>query len=168
MGKMILKTKGTVKKVVLIASSKRKEDLTSFLSCLKKLSLIATCEVYVKTKSNKKSIFSVLKSPHINKTAQEQFQKKKHSCSFVLNPNPRVTIELLLFIKSLLSSRFSGINLRVLLVTSHESETSHKKSAVMKKIDYQKVNGEFCYLSLLDAEGESANLIRPVKYKKHL
>lgn len=56
--------------------SKNKHSLKKFFICLKKISKKFSLTYFLNfiNLKNKKNIFTILKSPHINKTAQEQFQ----------------------------------------------------------------------------------------------
>jgi ribosomal protein S10 len=59
----------------LIILSKNRNSITKFINICAKNKILTTILRFLKKKSRKK-ILTVLKSPHVNKTAQEQFEEK--------------------------------------------------------------------------------------------
>lgn len=150
---MGVKLKNTAVKLVLTIKSSRKEELNNFLNYMQKLSKLLGSRPVIKSKDNKKLRFSVLKSPHVNKIAQEQFQKKNHSCLLIIKGSFHLAAYLFFFIKSLTNS-FSGVNVIIKIVTLNKILDNNSKKELVKSLDYKKPKNGYCYLSLLDAEGE--------------
>lgn len=91
-------------------SCKDKRILKSFLRFFTKLESLP---VFLKSlsKHKKRKFVTVLKSPHVNKTAQEQFEYRLYSKHFLIRSFKPLTFFLLL--KKLKNVSFSGINLEV-------------------------------------------------------
>ena len=97
-------------------TGKNSQACNKFLNLFKNLDC-AQNSVYWKTVSrfNKKNFITVLKSPHVNKTAQEQFEYRIYSkCIIVHTFKP---LFFLLLIKNLQGICFSNITLKVTLFT---------------------------------------------------
>jgi hypothetical protein len=62
-------------------------------------------------KQQKRKFVTILKSPHINKTAQEQFEFRHYSKEFIVNSVKPLTF--FLIIKKLKNLSFSGLKLEV-------------------------------------------------------
>ena len=94
----------------LKVSCKDKRILKKFISLFKKIkSLPISIKLF--SKHEKRKFTSVLKSPHVNKTAQEQFEYRFFSKDFLIfSLKPMV---FLLFLKKLKNFSFSGIKLEV-------------------------------------------------------
>jgi ribosomal protein S10 len=135
-------------------SSKNKEVLKKFITCVNVLNS-STAIVKNPTKYNTKKFITILKSPHINKSAQEQFEFRFYNekllvCSF----KPLIFI---LRLKKLKSASFPGIDLevtslieagstdKITLKTLNPAYFSLKAS---NRIDFKK------YLQLFDCYGE--------------
>ena len=94
----------------LKVSSKDKRILEKFIKVFTK---IKSLPILVKPfpKHEKRKFITILKSPHVNKTAQEQFEYRFFSKHFlVFSPKPRVFF---LLLKKLKNLSFSGIKLEV-------------------------------------------------------
>jgi hypothetical protein len=127
------------------------------------------------SKHGKRKIITVLKSPHVNKTAQEQFEYRLYSKNFLIYSLKPFTFFLLL--KKLKNLSFPGLNLEIkgllgknqnqVLQTTDPDNIIFKKTAFLylskpaslKKTQYKKsYNSElfFCkkYLQLFDLYGE--------------
>jgi ribosomal protein S10 len=91
-------------------SCKDKRILKNFLRFFAKLESLP---VFVKPlpKHRKRKFVTVLKSPHVNKTAQEQFEYRLYSKHFLISSFKPFTFFLLL--KKLKNLSFSGINMEV-------------------------------------------------------
>jgi ribosomal protein S10 len=91
-------------------SSKDDKILKKFLQFLLKLN---TSPVVIKyaSKQQKRKFVTILKSPHINKTAQEQFEFRHYSKEFIVNSVKPLTF--FLIIKKLKNLSFSGLKLEV-------------------------------------------------------
>jgi ribosomal protein S10 len=94
----------------LKVSCKDKKILKKFTSFLTK---IKSLSIFIKpfSKKKKRKFITVLKSPHVNKTAQEQFEYRFFSKSFlVFSFKPSIFF---LLLKKLKNFSFSGIKLEV-------------------------------------------------------
>jgi ribosomal protein S10 len=69
-------------------------------------------------KKLKKVLFSILKSPHVNKTSQEQFDYVYYSSEVLIFTNNYLKV--LLFLKLLSNKFFSSINMKVTVITSYK------------------------------------------------
>lgn len=101
----------------LTVLSKNLKSLTSFFKFLYKFFKvldISAVKKYLRRK-NTKQVFTILKSPHVNKTAQEQFESRKYRKNIIVYPlnSPADKVKLLLFFKKLKNSCFSGIKLNL-------------------------------------------------------
>ena len=65
-------------------SSKDRHILKKFLSFLQKLTTPSTTLKYF-SKQKKRKVVTILKSPHVNKTAQEQFDYRFYTNEFLVN-----------------------------------------------------------------------------------
>lgn len=132
--------------IKLDLKSKNLKSLKRFLIIFNKF-----CSIYdgesmklISNKKIKKVLFSVLKSPHVNKTAQEQFEFKLY--------NTRLTIYSKYFLKILLSLKFlsrkffSDIQFKV-SVTVKQKQKHDANSFYLKKINSS-------YLIRADINGE--------------
>jgi ribosomal protein S10 len=102
-----------------------------------------------------KRIFSILKSPHVNKTAQEQFEyiittKKINIYSFKI-------IKFLIFIKKIQNKLFSDIKLEIKFLINKKLKKKIKKKIFNPnnfKINNKKLNIQK-YLKIFDIFGET-------------
>ena len=92
------------------ASAKDEKSLKAFSQFMLKLNFTSNL---VKTvpKQNARKFVTVLKSPHVNKTAQEQFEFRLYTKEFIVDSFKPLTFFLVL--KKINSLSFSGINLKV-------------------------------------------------------
>ena len=157
----------------LKVSSKTKYHMLKFISCFLNLNFLS-CSVSQINNYNQKKFVTVLKSPHVNKTAQEQFEFRHYNCQFLIHsPRP---LFLLLVLKKLLRLMFSELKLE-LKVLLHRSSYSTELIdpnffliKFMKKANVSEntvVNGKkfLKYIQLFDAFGEShlKNLLLNIK-----
>jgi ribosomal protein S10 len=91
-------------------SSKDNKILKKFLRFLLKLDILPVVVKYI-PKQQKRKFITILKSPHINKTAQEQFEFRYYSKEFIINSVKPLTF--FLIIKKLKNLIFSGLKLEV-------------------------------------------------------
>ena len=91
-------------------SSKDKKLLNSFSQHLSK---IETTSNFLKSfsKQNARQFITILKSPHVNKTAQEQFEFRFYTKEFIVNSFKPLTFFLIL--KKINNLSFSGIDLKI-------------------------------------------------------
>jgi ribosomal protein S10 len=92
------------------ASSKDKKILKKFSWFLSKLET-STFTLKCLSKQKKKKVITILKSPHINKTAQEQFEFRFYNKRFLINSFQPLTF--LSTLKQIKNQSFSGLNLEV-------------------------------------------------------
>ena len=105
-------------------SSKTKPLLLKFISFFLQLRFLS-CLIINRNSFNNKKFLTVLKSPHVNKTAQEQFEFRNYKCQFlVFSPKPLL---LLLILKKLFRFTFLGLKLE-LKVLFQSSNDLQKKS----------------------------------------
>lgn len=91
-------------------SCKNKRLLKKFLCFLNKIELLS---IFLKPfpKHRKRQFVTVLKSPHVNKTAQEQFEYRIYSKHFLIRSFKPLTFILLL--KKLKNLSFPSINIEI-------------------------------------------------------
>ena len=94
----------------LKVSSKNKKVLEQFVQFLSKLKSSSTILKHF-AKQKQRKFVTILKSPHVNKTAQEQFEVKFYSKQFLINSLKPLTY--FLFLKKLKNTSFPGIKLEL-------------------------------------------------------
>ena len=112
-------------------------------------------------KKHKKKIISVLKSPHVNKTAQEQFEFNFISKQFLIKPTTK-NLKFLLSLKKVKSSLFPDTKILIKLISNQKIKKQNykifklnnfnlkQKSDVTKKIP--------TILNMFDIYGEVINI----------
>lgn len=156
-------------------SSKDKKLLENFSHFLSK---IETTSNFLKSFSKKKArkFVTILKSPHVNKTAQEQFEFRFYSKEFIVNSFKPLTFFLIL--KKINNLSFFGIDLKInglfkenkkqLLTAVNPDNTDlniiknygliQKKNLKQKAFNYKKFSKSFHfskqYIQLFDCYGE--------------
>ena len=144
-------------KIGLFISSSSKHSIVNFLKLLKTQKSLDLNFKLLKISSNK-TLFSVLKSPHVNKSAQEQFHKVKFTYFLTLNAsnywNTGVCIKLLK------SKGFSDLDV-ICKYYSSDLKFSHKKNTplIVTNPDLEKNLNQKNYLNLLEAYGEAQNAV---------
>ena len=93
--------------------SKNKKTLYNFLSFLKQKLPILELKITAKynNKKNHHKKITVLKSTHINKTAQEKYKYETHSLR--LRTNTFKELKYLLFLKKLRNNSFPNIKIKI-------------------------------------------------------
>lgn len=91
-------------------SSKDDQTLKRFLLFLSKLNVLPILLKHF-AKQKKRKHITILKSPHINKTAQEQFEFRYYSKEFVIDSRKALTF--LLIVKKIKSLSFPGVKLEI-------------------------------------------------------
>ena len=122
-------------------STKDNKILKKFLRFLLKLNISPVVLKYV-PKQQKRKFVTILKSPHINKTAQEQFEFRHYSKEFIVNSVKPLTF--FLIIKKLKNLSFSGLKLEVKGLLNFEKKT--KKNRHQKSPKYQPRKGTAIYV----------------------
>ena len=100
-------------------------------------------------KKLKKVLFSILKSPHVNKTSQEQFDYVYYSSEVLIFTNNYLKV--LLFLKLLSNKFFSSINMKVTVITSYKDSPTYDL-ITYKNFQYKELNSS--YFQFLDIIGE--------------
>jgi hypothetical protein len=110
-------------------------------------------------KQQKRKFVTILKSPHINKTAQEQFEFRYYSKEFIVHSVKPLTF--FLIIKKLKNLSFSGLKLEVKGLLNFEKKTKSllnqlnpdnvilHQHQISTKLSFQKQ-----YIQLFDCYGE--------------
>ena len=92
------------------ASAKDKKVLKNFDQFISKLQLTSN-SLQLLPKRNLRKFITVLKSPHVNKTAQEQFEFRIYTKELIINSFKPFTLFLVL--KKINNLSFSGLNLKI-------------------------------------------------------
>ena len=157
------KKKFSGKSLLLIISSYNKNSLELFINLIKIYTSFESNSKFKIIRSNPtKTLVSVLKSPHVNKTAQEQFCRERFCSVFVFETGNKH--RLMFVLKSVLSKGFSDITLKLTYRFSNtENRYLLKKKYNSLNPDLKVLNASFsklAYLNLLDAYGETLNQTR--------
>lgn len=96
-------------------------------------------------KKLKKVLFSILKSPHVNKTSQEQFDYVYYSSEILIFTNDYLKV--LLLLKLLSNKFFSSINMKVTVITGYKDDLMPYEN-----FQYKELNSS--YFQFLDIIGE--------------
>jgi len=91
-------------------TAKDRKVLKDFGQFISKLQLTSN-SLRSLSKRNLRKFITVLKSPHVNKTAQEQFEFRIYTTEFVISSFKPMT--LLLILKKINNLSFSGLNLKI-------------------------------------------------------
>ena len=91
-------------------SAKDKKVLENFGQFISKLQLTSN-SLQSLSKRNLRKFITVLKSPHVNKTAQEQFEFRVYTKEFLISSFKPLTLFLIL--KKINNLSFSGLNLKI-------------------------------------------------------
>lgn len=155
-------------------SSKNKKMLKNFVQFLLKLESTSHFLKFF-SKKNARKFVTVLKSPHVNKTAQEQFEFRFHTKEFILNSFKPLTFFLIL--KKTNNLSLSGVNLKIKslfkenkILTAVNPDNTYlnivknygltQKRSLKRKIsnkrNFQQLNKSFSqrYIQLFDCYGE--------------
>ena len=104
------------------ASSKDQKVLEKFSFFLSKLET-STFTLKCFSKQKKRKFITILKSPHVNKTAQEQFEFRFYSKRFLINSFQPLTF--LFILKRIKNLSFSGLNLEVKSLLEHNEKNKN-------------------------------------------
>jgi len=91
-------------------SAKDKKIVENFSQFISKLQFTSNSVCSI-SKQNLRKFITILKSPHVNKTAQEQFEFRIYTKEFVINSFKPLT--LFLALKKINNLSFSGLNLKI-------------------------------------------------------
>jgi ribosomal protein S10 len=113
--------------------SKNKNSLKKFLKVFKnlsknkKLQLTRTLSFFQKIKSHK--VFTILKSPHVNKTAQEQLEFSLFSKNVKINSFQ--ILKILILLKKIQNTFFSDIDIKIKFILN----LKYKKNVLINKFN---------------------------------
>ena len=113
-----------MKTLLLTAFSSNEKSLNNFLQLLKEnFKNKQTNIIKISRFVDNKRLVTILKSPHVNKTAQEQFEKRKEIVKiFLISENFNKTI---IAIKKILNRIFHDIKLTIKYLTNNNSNTNN-------------------------------------------
>lgn len=137
-----------MKQYHLTITSKTKESLKNFIFCFKNPNINYNVISRQFKKRTKKQKFSILKSPHVYKTAQEQFESRFFTTQIHFYSNDN--FKSLIFLKKIKTNLFPDIKLRIKISTN---------KTLARKIDQKLFNPENFKLNILKKSGIT-------KYKK--
>ena len=135
---------------ILAKDKKVLESFINFFLNLQKAS--STWKVVFNSK--KRDVITVLKSPHVNKTAQEQFEYRVYSKKIIINSfKPSI---FLLVLKKIKSFSFPGISLKVVGICNKSNKLSKTLQLFDPKNFYlaNSSKGFLKYIQLFDCQGE--------------
>lgn len=121
----------------IILQSKNQTSLYNFINFLNKY-IYLNFNVLKKSSSKKKrkKVFTILKSPHVNKKAQEQFEIKTYSKQLQINSTQAASF--LVFLKKIKTYIYTDINIK-LKVTKENKQFTKKifnPDNLKKNVDY--------------------------------
>jgi ribosomal protein S10 len=141
--------------------SKNETSITSFLEFLSKISNKKSFKIILLLKcfpqKNKKNIFTILKSPHVNKTAQEQFEYNVFSVKIQIQTFQmlkflvilkRMQIELFADIQIKIYYNFKSQNFKSIRTTILDPQNYRTQYFFKKKLLHTKL-----YIQLFDVFG---------------
>ena len=139
----------------LKASSKDKKVLEQFTNFLSRLKILPAILKHL-PEQKKRNFFTILNSPHVNKTAQEQFEFRVFNSHFLLDSFKK--FYLLLFFKNIKNVSFSGLKLELKNLISINQNTYKQLKIVnpdnvnltTKALEVKKLQ----YIQLFDCYGE--------------
>ena len=145
--------------ICIFIKSKNKNSIKNFLLFLNKIIILNDLHhksiIYVfKTKLNKE-VFTVLKSPHVNKTAQKHFEINIYSRK--INIYSYKNFKLLVILKYLLSKYYFDINFKYSIIFNNNEKYFNKLLNFNNFYFIKQVKNEFFsvnYLKLFDLYGE--------------
>lgn len=142
----------------LKASAKDKRVLEKFSNFLNQLDT-STFVLKHRSKQNQRKFITILKSPHVNKTAQEQFEYRFYYKQFLINSLNPLTFFLLL--KKAQNSSFSGLKLEIKSVlNSTEKNINSQKilnpdNFLLNQQSISDLSLVQKYIQLFDCHGET-------------
>jgi ribosomal protein S10 len=141
--------------IYLKASSKDQKPLEKFAQLFSKLE-DSTLTIKCLPKKKKRKFVTVLKSPHVNKTAQEQFEFRFYNKQFLVNSFKPFTF--LYFLKKIKNVSFSGIRLEIkILFVNHSNlrfflTSTNPDTVILNTSNNSKALKD--YISFFDLHGE--------------
>lgn len=159
-----------MKTLLLTASSSNEKSLKNFLELLKEnFKNKQTSIIKIGRFIENKKIVTILKSPHVNKTAQEQFEKREKIVQICLiSENFNKTI---IAVKKILNTIFRDIKLTLKYLTNNHSNKSNLlgvfKNTNFKMICTNKIRTNKLLLTKKTIEDLYA-IKSPIKLKTYL
>lgn len=139
-------------------SAKDKKVLDNFGRFISKLQLTSN-SLRLLSKRNLRKFITVLKSPHVNKTAQEQFEFRVYTKEFIISSFKPLTLFLIL--KKINDSSFSGLNLKIESLVKQNT----KKKLIALNPDNVNLNTIEKFNSLLSSDlSNSQNFLSSKRY----
>lgn len=114
--------------LIIKVSSKDSQTLNKFFKFFKKLKFLPTV-VKQFSKPKGKKFVTILKSPHVNKTAQEQFEFRFYTKQLLLHSIKPLTI--LIVLKKIKDVSFPGIKLQVQSLLKFPVITNQKSLEIL-------------------------------------
>ena len=145
--------------IKLDLKSKNLNSIHTFLRYFYKLNTNAAFSKNLDVKRNnkllKKVLFSILKSPHVNKNSQEQFEIKIYNTFLVIYT--KNYLKVLVYLKLLLSNFFPDVGIKVnfLVNTNHSNNIPYNfnfKSITSSYLNYLDLSGEKLFIFVLIAQ----------------
>jgi ribosomal protein S10 len=127
-----------MKQYNLTITSKTEESLKNFIFCLKNPNINYNVISRQFKKKIKKQKFSILKSPHVYKTAQEQFESRFFTTQIHFYSNDN--FKSLIFLKKIKNNLFPDIRLKIKISTN---------KTLARKVDQQIFNPDNFKLNIL-------------------
>lgn len=138
--------------ITIYIYSKNKLSITNYLKFLKKYlnkkKLNFKNITFIFKKKIKKTVFTVLKSPHVNKTAQTQFENRLYKTQLTIYSDNY--LKLIYFIKYFSENNFSDIKIKIKIIKNkNKISILHNINNFFKNNIKTKV-----FLKMLDVLGE--------------
>jgi ribosomal protein S10 len=141
-------------------SSKDNHVLKKFLQFLQRLSISPVVLKHF-SKQKKRKFITILKSPHVNKTAQEQFEFRYYSKEFLIDSFKPLTF--FLIIKKIKNLSFPGLKLEVKGLCNLDKKNKNflkltdPDNVILEQSDlrtFKKLSFQKKYIQLFDCYGE--------------
>ena len=139
--------------IKLDLKSKNLKSIKMFLRDFYRLNTIFSDNVKLKQNNKliKKVSFSILKSPHVNKSSQEQFEFKIYNTFLIINTNNY--LKLLVCLKLLLINFFPDVGIKIeFLVNENYLNNFHFKKITSSYLNYLDLSGEKLFELVLIAQ----------------
>ena len=139
--------------IKLDLKSKNLKSIKMFLRYFYRLNTMFSDNIKVKQNNKliKKVSFSILKSPHVNKSSQEQFELKMYNTFLIINTTNY--LKLLVCLKLLLINFFPDVGLKIqFLVNENYLNNFHFKNITSSYLTYLDLSGEKLFKLVLIAQ----------------
>lgn len=142
----------------LTITSKNKSSLKNFFIFFdKSLNNFNIIKKYLK-KTNKKKFLTILKSPHVNKAAQEQFETRLFSTQVNVYYSPK-NLQFLIFLKKVKIYLFPDIKIKIKF---------NINKFILKKTQSKILNPDNFKLNFFNSQLYNKNLKKTKQYKTNL